>query len=695
MQKTAWWQTGMKVIQYNLQVRDTGKMNPEDIARDARGLGADAVVLNTGGIYAWYESRVPFHHINEFLPEGRDLLKKLIEACHKEGVYVIGRFDFSKAEDEVYLQHPEWFVKDPDGKPVIYGKERMGNWSLLVSTCINGGYRWEEFAGKVLEEAIGMLELDGVFFNAPHMEDCWCENCRRKYRNLYGVDLPGEKQEWNSGWKTRCLQDNMEFLYRRIKAADPALPVIMYYSTYQEQGMHQAENLEDKYKTADLICTEAQDILSAGKESLPYRWKPILNMKLGRLPGKNLRPFGIIHSCPGMDWRHTGLPAAEYEYWMSQIPAAGGQLWHSLTGFDRTITDHRMLETVRQINEKTAVSNRYLEDAAPVVDAWILWSGSKKELAMAKAFLECHISFEFLNLLLLEQNLNPEQYPLLMVADGSRLKTKQLQYLREYVARGGRLFVEKTDSETDTVLEELMGIVPETMCTGSLQAAYGELPETSGLRSRLEQTRYLPVRGQYLNVRPVEGTQKLITLIPPFAPPDGVGAPPERASMSVGHTEIPLAMMHPYGKGNVLSVCFELAELVTEIGLEDQKILLENLFAALAGENLKVRAWNLPDGVHLSVWEKQGRWMLQIVNGIGERPLRTANACGNLEIALRKETEGPVRGGSVLEHYPVRVISEKEWIRIQIDRLDVWDLIVVEEERDGLVEEKAFSNDTK
>ena len=153
--------------------------------------------------------------------------------------------------------------------------------------------------------------------------------------------------------------------------------------------------------------------------------------------------------------------------------------------------------------------------------------------------------------------------------------------------------------------------------------------------------------------------------------------------------------MHPYGKGNVLSVCFELAELVTEIGLEDQKILLENLFAALAGENLKVRAWNLPDGVHLSVWEKQGRWMLQIVNGIGERPLRTANACGNLEIALRKETEGPVRGGSVLEHYPVRVISEKEWIRIQIDRLDVWDLIVVEEERDGLVEEKAFSNDTK
>ena len=64
-------------------------------------------------------------------------------------------------------------------------------------------------------------------------------------------------------------------------------------------------------------------------------------------------------------------------------------------------------------------------------------------------------------------------------------------------------------------------------------------------------------------------------------------------------------------------------------------------------------------------------------------------------LRCERRQKGRSEEGPVLEHYPVRVISEKEWIRIQIDRLDVWDLIVVEEERDGLVEEKAFSNDTK
>ena len=195
MEKRVWGKDLQRVIQYNLQVRDTGSMEPEEMAEDARRLGADAVVLNVGGIYAWYESKVPGHHINEFLPEGRKLLEELIDACHRRKIAVIGRFDFSKAEDRVYLEHPQWFVKDPQGKPAIYGGQRMGAWSLLVSPCINGGYRGEAFAGRVLEEALRLLKLDGIFFNAPHMEDCWWENCQRKYQKMYHKELPQKKSQ--------------------------------------------------------------------------------------------------------------------------------------------------------------------------------------------------------------------------------------------------------------------------------------------------------------------------------------------------------------------------------------------------------------------------------------------------------------------------------------------------------------------
>ena len=70
-----WWQDALRVIQYNLQIQDTDRMVPEEIAAKACEAGANAVVINAGGIYAWYRSRIPFHHINEYLPaKGNPLL---------------------------------------------------------------------------------------------------------------------------------------------------------------------------------------------------------------------------------------------------------------------------------------------------------------------------------------------------------------------------------------------------------------------------------------------------------------------------------------------------------------------------------------------------------------------------------------------------------------------------------------------
>ena len=77
------WERSMKdnlqIIQFNLQVQDTASMDPKEIAESVIVLGGNAVVLNIGGIYAWYNSKVPFHHINEYLPPDRELLRKIIQ----------------------------------------------------------------------------------------------------------------------------------------------------------------------------------------------------------------------------------------------------------------------------------------------------------------------------------------------------------------------------------------------------------------------------------------------------------------------------------------------------------------------------------------------------------------------------------------------------------------------------------------
>ena len=115
-----WWKKPMRVIQDNLQVADTPKMDPVKIARETQEMHADVLVINAGGIYAWYPSKVRYHHVNEYLPKDFDLFGRLIEEGHKRGIRVVARFDFSKTDDYVSQERPEWFVRNPDGTRRAY-----------------------------------------------------------------------------------------------------------------------------------------------------------------------------------------------------------------------------------------------------------------------------------------------------------------------------------------------------------------------------------------------------------------------------------------------------------------------------------------------------------------------------------------------------------------------------------------------
>lgn len=159
----AWWQKPLRVVQTNLQIKDTSLIEPDRFAAQMKQMGANTIVFNVAGIYAWYPSKVPFHTINEYLPHNFDLLKEVIRACHEQGIRFIARFDFSKTEDKFYLQKPQWFIRQPSGEPEIIGAGRPGNWSLLMSTCLNGGYRNEDVAIPVLDEVISNYDIDGIF----------------------------------------------------------------------------------------------------------------------------------------------------------------------------------------------------------------------------------------------------------------------------------------------------------------------------------------------------------------------------------------------------------------------------------------------------------------------------------------------------------------------------------------------------
>ncbi len=685
MNEPLWWQRPLRVIQYNLQVRDTPKMDPKKIAQDIAKRSANTLVINVGGIYAWYPSKIPYHHINEYLPEDFDLLEEIIAECHEMGIRVIARFDFSKTDDFVYQQKPQWFVREPDLSPRVYGAERPGNWSLLYTTCLNAGYRNEEVAIPVLQEVLDRYPIDGIFFNAPNYEYCCCEACRRKYQKLYGKPLPLAEDvadpnmnypirrlppDLEPDFPGRCVRDNMEKIYGAVKTKAPDLPLILYYGI-------KGENLDDRYATADMICTESQNVLSRGWRDIPPIWHPTVAMKLGStMPGRP-QPFGIIHSCPGMDWRHTGMPPAEYRFWMSQVTAAGGQIWHSLTGFEDTISDKRILDAVGQIDAMAEIVQKEMEGSVPQSDLLLLWNSQKSAEGWAELLVENQMQFDILDQYQLSRKrlapytgvILPKDYP---------LTEKLVRMLNEYVLSGGRLLLEGNTPEQLGPFAKIGGFADRIGCGEYLTAAYWQFePAGRDMQEGCRLPPLLPYRGKTAYLTPEKGTAVLATLVPPFAPLHAVGAPPERASMLVEHTDIPLALVHGAGKGKVLTLPFPMSELAAAYRLGEHRTLVRGLLETLAEGRLSFRSVPV-NGLQMYAYQKEGKRLVHLLNGIGQRPLMDTVPYGGAAFSIRlpkgkrvKEIQMALTGSGA------GYTQSGEWLMVTVNRLEFWDMAVI------------------
>ena len=684
MTERAWWQKPLRVMQYNLQVKDTPGMDAEAIAEETERLAANTVVMNVGGIYAWYPSEVRFHHINEYLPKDRDLLKELIDSFHKRGIRFIARFDFSITDDTTFLQKPQWFARDSDNKPYFRGEKRMGNWSLFLNTCSLGGYRNEEFAVPVMREVLTKYDIDGVFLNAPHARECFCARCRAKYLQLYGKEMPASSAEFEPGWLSACTKENIAVIYRAIKETRADVPLVLYYSPYSTKsrsfGRFIRDSIYDRYQTADLICTESQNVLSHGVRDIPDTVHPIISMKSGQIPGREKLPFGIIHSCPGMDWRHVGMPVAEYLPWMAQVPASGGIIWHSVTGYPASITDKRVLRACGQIDRMIQKQESFMEGASYRSDVCVLWKDTESAKGLADAFVKEHVQFDLMQ----DYDFRPDDlagYKLVAVPDGLEVTDEMAAALKAYVQNGGRVLAERTDEEELARHAELYGIEPEVVKSEYLLASYLRFEEAGQFLNPDMDTDKIEFRGEVAYCVPADGISTLATLVPPFAPYEVVGAPPERASIPVSHTDLPLILSRKEGRGEIITLPFSLGSLVREYHLADHYDLVGRLVDGLLGveKDLEVTA---PHDVQVTAYQKDSTVMVHFVNEVGQRPLLDTNPVYGLSVRLRIPDGYAVKNvKTVIEEEDVSCEERDGWLTVTLGKVSVWEMLKIDLEK--------------
>jgi putative glycosyl hydrolase-like family 6 (GHL6) protein len=136
---------------------------------------AQGVIVNAGGIVAYYPTRFPLQYRPAALGE-RDLFGELLHGARQDGLVVPARMDSSRTHENLYNAHPDWFAVDAAGKPHKAGE--------LFVTCVNGPY-YDEYLPEILREIAQRYRPEGFTDNSwaglGREDICYCENCRRKF----------------------------------------------------------------------------------------------------------------------------------------------------------------------------------------------------------------------------------------------------------------------------------------------------------------------------------------------------------------------------------------------------------------------------------------------------------------------------------------------------------------------------------
>ena len=231
--KKHWWEGyPWRMIQTNLRQTDMADINAKRYVADLKAFGATVVTLNAAGIIASYPTALDFQTRSEYLTA--DSLDAILKECHAQGIRVIARTDFSKIRVPIFEQHPDWAYRDKDGRVVNYNGD--------VQTCPNGGYQREKML-EILREVLTTHDFDGVFCNMSgflvvdysgvYHGPCHCENCRRKFKEMYGPEMEIPQRDdprlphygKYAAFKSACLKEHRQRLVETIRAISPELAI--------------------------------------------------------------------------------------------------------------------------------------------------------------------------------------------------------------------------------------------------------------------------------------------------------------------------------------------------------------------------------------------------------------------------------------------------------------------------------------
>jgi hypothetical protein len=673
------------------------------------------VIVNAGGIVAYYPSRYPLQHRAEFLGD-RDLYGDLARAAHDDGLTVVARMDSNRTAEDFFKAHPDWFARNSIGNPYRAADKYV--------TCVNSPY-YDEYLPAVLTEIIERSHPEGFADNSwsglGRDSICYCENCARKFRDKTGAALP-PKQDWNDPVYRRWIDWNYErrigiwdLNNRATKAAGG--PDCLWFGMNSGSVTAQSASFRDCkaiFERAEMAFLDHQS-RTAGFEENADTGKLVH----GVLGWDKLAPESMAMYQAGRGtFRVASKPAAEARMWMFEGFAGGIQpWWHHIGAYHE---DRRMYHTAEPVMQWYEANQQYLVKRRPLATVGIAWSQRNTDFygqdraaelvdAPYRGFTASLIRARIPYVPVHIDHIGRDggDLKVLILPNLAAMSDAQCEAVRKFVASGGSLIAtgvtslcnEFGDARSDYGLAGLFGahfmgtagaekagagqtlhsylrLSPE-LRAGVWGPETGDEPRVEGHRhpvlNGFEETDILPFGGTLTPLNLDGGVTVPLTFVPPFPV-----LPPETSWMREPKTNIPGLVLN----GRVAFMPADLDRLYARNSLPDHAAILSNLvrWAANGDIPLQVEGRGLFD---CNLYTQPGRVIAHVVNltATGRMPVTDDDLVPSGPLQFGVRLPGGVRGRSVRMLVAGKIakhVLANGWARVAIPSVLDHEVLVID-----------------
>jgi len=363
-----WYKTTYRWAQTNFTEDDPVKADIEFWRQQWRRTKTQGVIINCGGIVAYYPSKFDLQYRAQYLGD-QDFYKRVSDAAHEEGIVVVARMDINRATKDFFDAHPDWFARRKNGDPIMSNDRYI--------SCINSDY-YKVFIPEVLEEIIERYQPVGFADNSWKGLDrntiCYCDNCKTKFKAERGLDLP-EAVSWDDPvyrewvrWGYECRMENWD-LFNEVTKRIGGEDCLWFGMIHADPASGSFNDLKAILSRSEMIFNDQQ-----GRESAGFEQNSV-NGTLLRLAADEqvLAPESMANYIRGSRTFRLGTnPREETRLWMITGIAGGiSPWWHHIGGSQN---DSRQFETPVPVFQWHADNEQYLYNRTDLANVAVVWS---------------------------------------------------------------------------------------------------------------------------------------------------------------------------------------------------------------------------------------------------------------------------------------------------------------------------------